>query len=89
MAGAVFVLLAMTTGGAVAHELHHAAHHGAGMHGSSICSWMCATDGVHVATPFYLTQLFRVVGHVPLSADSAFLTQRLLPSLPRAPPAFV
>ncbi|MDR4471646.1 MAG: hypothetical protein MRJ92_02995 [Nitrospira sp.] len=52
VAFAVIALLAVTTGTAVAHELQHAAHHDAAMHGSGICAWMCATAGVHVATPF-------------------------------------
>ncbi|GMV48925.1 MAG: hypothetical protein NBKEAIPA_00761 [Nitrospirae bacterium] len=86
LVGTVVLLLATTTGGAVAHELQHAAHHGAGMHASSICSWMCATAGVHVVTPVHLTQVFEVVGHVPVSSDGIFLTPRPLPSLPRAPP---
>ena len=37
--------LAVTTGSAVAHELQHAAHHDAGMHGSGICAWMCDRRG--------------------------------------------
>ena len=83
---AAVVLLAVTTGSAVAHELQHAAHHNAGMHGSGICAWMCATAGVHVVTPLHQTQTFDVVSHVPVRSDPACLTPLLTQSQPRAPP---
>lgn len=83
---AVVALLAVTTGSAVAHELHHAAHHDAGMHGSGICAWMCATAGVHVVTPVHAAQV------LALSGDALFLSGTVrLPQLSalcqsRAPP---
>lgn len=83
---AVIALLAVTTGSAVAHELQHAAHHDAGMHGSGICAWMCATAGVHVVTPVHATHV------LALSGDASFLSGRvLLPQVSalcqsRAPP---
>ncbi len=83
---AVIALLAVTTGSAVAHELHHAAHHDAGMHGSGICAWMCATAGVHVVTPVHATHV------LALSGDASFLSGLvLLPQVSalcqsRAPP---
>ncbi len=83
---AVIALLAVTTGSAVAHELQHAAHHDAGMHGSGICAWMCATAGVHVVTPVHATHV------LALSGDAAFLSGLvLLPQVSalcqsRAPP---
>lgn len=83
---AVIALLAVTTGSAVAHELQHAAHHDAGMHGSGICAWMCATAGVHVVTPVHATHV------LALSGDASFLSGMvLLPQVSalcqsRAPP---
>jgi hypothetical protein len=50
---AVLLLLGATTGGAFAHEVEHAAHHSAGMHGTGVCAWMCATAGA-VTTPALL-----------------------------------
>lgn len=88
VAFAVIALLAVTTGSAVAHELQHAAHHNAGMHGSGICAWMCATAGVHVVTSIHSTQLFEVLSLLAFDSDPAFLIQLLAPSHPRAPPAF-
>ncbi len=48
----VIVVLGMTTAGAVAHDLKHAAHHTASMHTSGICAWMCAAgqmlEGIQV-----------------------------------------
>ena len=88
VASAVIVLLAMTTGSAVAHDLQHAAHHDAGMHGSGICAWMCATAGVHVVTPVHSMPMFEVVCLLTFDSDHAVLVQLLSPSQPRAPPAF-
>lgn len=88
VAFAVIALLAVTTGSAVAHELHHAAHHDAGMHGSGICAWMCATAGVHVVTPVHSTHLFTVAGDASFRSDTVLLPQLLAPSRPRAPPLF-
>lgn len=88
VACAVIVLLAVTTGGAVAHELQHAAHHNAGMHGSGICAWMCATAGVHVVTPIHSMHLFTVAGEVSFRSDSMLLPQLLAPSRSRAPPVY-
>jgi len=83
---AVIALLAVTTGSAVAHELQHAAHHDAGMHGSGICAWMCATAGVHVVTPVHAIHV------LALSGDASFLSGTIrLPQVSalcqsRAPP---
>ncbi|MBP8116714.1 MAG: hypothetical protein KAY09_03185 [Nitrospira sp.] len=88
VACAVIVLLAVTTGNAVAHELQHAAHHDAGMHGSGICAWMCAMAGVHVVTPVHSTHLFSSAGDVSFRFDAVRLPQLLAPSRPRAPPLF-
>jgi len=88
VACSVIVLLAVTTGKAVAHELQHAAHHDAGMHGSGICAWMCATAGVNVVTPVHSTHLFAVAGDASFRSDTVLLPQRLAPSRPRAPPLF-
>lgn len=89
VACAVLVLLAVTTGNAVAHELQHAAHHSAGMHGSGICAWMCATAGTHVATPPHSTHLFALVSLLAFESDHAQFIQLLAPSHARAPPAVV
>jgi len=42
---AIVLILGLTTGGAFAHEVKHAAHHSAGMHATGICAWMCAVGG--------------------------------------------
>ena len=86
MACAVVVLLATTTGSTVAHELQHAAHHHAGMHGSGICAWMCATGATHVATPLHSAHLFALVGLLTFDSDHASLIPLLAPSQARAPP---
>ena len=86
VAFAVMALLAVTTGSAVAHELQHAAHHNAGMHGSGICAWMCATAGTHVATPIHSTHLFELVSLLTVDPLQALSTQLLASSHARAPP---
>ncbi|MGZ9189596.1 MAG: hypothetical protein ACXW39_06035 [Nitrospira sp.] len=88
VAFAVMALLAVTTGSAVAHELQHAAHHNAGMHGSGICAWMCATAGVHVVTSIHSAQLFEIISLLAFDSDHVFWIQLLTSSHPRAPPAF-
>jgi hypothetical protein len=87
VACAVIALLAVTTGSAVAHELQHAAHHSAGMHGSGICAWMCATAGTHVATPLHVTHLFALVSLLPFDSVQTLSIQLLASSHARAPPA--
>ncbi|MGC3972923.1 MAG: hypothetical protein QM771_00865 [Nitrospira sp.] len=84
---AVVALLAVTTGSAVAHELQHAAHHDAGMHGSGICAWMCATAGVHGVTPVHAMHVLAFSGDVSVLSTIVHLPQisALCPS--RAPPA--
>ncbi|MDR4480200.1 MAG: hypothetical protein R3B37_10730 [Nitrospira sp.] len=84
----IIALLAVTTGSAVAHEVQHTAHHNAGMHGSGICAWMCATAGVHVVTPIHSMHLFTVAGEVSFRSDSVLLPQFLAPSRSRAPPVY-
>ena len=88
VAFAVMAILAVTTGGAVAHELQHAAHHNAGMHGSGICAWMCATAGVQVVTPLHSPHLFALAGDVSFPVDIVLVPHLLAPSRPRAPPVF-
>jgi hypothetical protein len=89
MACAVIVLLGLTTGSAVAHEIQHAAHHNAGMHGSGICAWMCAAAGAHVAPPIHQAEPFDLIGHVPPRSDKTNPSQPLVQSRPRAPPISV
>ncbi len=48
---AVVTMFAATTGGAVAHDLQHAAHHAAGLHSTGICAWMCAAGHVFGGIP--------------------------------------
>lgn len=83
---AVIALLAVTTGSAVAHELHHAAHHDAGMHGSGICAWMCATAGVHVVTPVYATHVLALSGDASFLSGMVHLPQVSALCQSRAPP---
>lgn len=42
MAVGLLVLVTATTGSAFAHDIQHAGHHSAAMHGKGICAWMCA-----------------------------------------------
>jgi hypothetical protein len=53
LAVAIVLMLGATTGSAFAHEIQHAAHHNAGMHGTGICAWMCATAGAVVTAAFH------------------------------------
>ena len=89
VAFAVIALLAVTTGSAVAHELQHAAHHDAGMHGSGICAWMCATAGVHVVTPVHGTHLFALTGDVFFPSGTVLLPQLPASCQSRAPPVSI
>ncbi len=52
---AIVLMLGATTGSAFAHEIQHAAHHTAGMHGSGICAWMCASAGAVATAAIYAT----------------------------------
>jgi hypothetical protein len=83
---AVLLMLGVTTGSAVAHEIQHAAHHTAGMHSSGICAWMCATAGTAVTIVLQpLRSEAAQVASLPSTfspGSIAFLT----PLLPRAPP---
>lgn len=86
---AVIALLAVTTGSAVAHELQHAAHHNAGMHGSGICAWMCATAGVDAAPPVHEAHLLTLSGEFGMSSDRLLSSHPRSLSHSRAPPHFV
>lgn len=86
VAFAVIALLAVTTGSAVAHELQHAAHHDAGMHGSGICAWMCATAGVDVATSVHAAHLLALSGDLSFSSDQLLFSQSGSLCQSRAPP---
>ncbi len=55
LAVAIVLMLGATTGSAFAHEIQHAAHHTAGMHGSGICAWMCASAGAVTTAAFHAT----------------------------------
>ena len=55
LAVAVLLMLGATTGSAFAHEIQHAAHHTAGMHGSGICAWMCASAGAVTTAAIHAT----------------------------------
>ncbi|HLG43993.1 MAG TPA: hypothetical protein VI337_03160 [Nitrospirales bacterium] len=86
LAVAVLLLLGATTGEAFAHEVQHAAHHNAGMHGTGVCAWMCATAGA-TTTPALLA------APVTVSEEAVLLFIRGLRSfdsfsrlLARAPP---
>jgi len=86
LAVAVLLLLGATTGETFAHEVQHAAHHNAGMHGTGVCAWMCATAGA-TTTPALLA------APVTVSEEAVLLFIRGLRSfdsfsrlLARAPP---
>jgi hypothetical protein len=55
LAVAIVLMLGATTGSAFAHEIQHAAHHTAGMHGSGICAWMCASAGAVTTAAVHAT----------------------------------
>ena len=55
LAVAIVLMLGATTGSAFAHEIQHAAHHTAGMHGSGICAWMCASAGAVTTAAIHAT----------------------------------
>jgi len=86
LAVAVLLMLGATTGGAIAHEIQHAAHHTAGMHNSGICAWMCTTAGTTAALILqpvhYETAQAAPLPVASFPASVAFLT----PLLPRGPP---
>ncbi len=84
--GAVIILIAATTGSAVAHELQHAAHHTAGMHGSGLCAWMCATTAVDTAGLVHHVQTFAAVERLSTSSARAGSDLIFTSSAPRAPP---
>jgi hypothetical protein len=46
LALAILAILSATPAGAVAHDLEHAGHHLASMHGTGLCAWMCAAGQV-------------------------------------------
>ncbi|TLY34992.1 MAG: hypothetical protein E6K60_12030 [Nitrospirae bacterium] len=89
LAVSVLIMLGATTGGAFAHEIQHAAHHTAGMHGTGICAWMCASAGA-VTTggiqPLTLTLLQNVAFTVPLAPPACETTDQLHA---RAPPVLL
>ena len=87
MAFAVVVLLAATTGGAIAQELQHAGDHKAATHGSGICAWMCATAGAHVAASLHSAPMFGLISLLALVPDQALFIHLPAPALARAPPA--
>jgi hypothetical protein len=82
---AVLLMLGVTTGSAVAHEIEHA-HHTAAMHGTGICAWMCAS-ATTAATSAVLPSAVVPVEDLPVPQDfrssSALFLNRLQA---RAPP---
>src|SRR5207247_10919605 len=89
LAVSVLIMLGATTGGAFAHEIQHAAHHTAGMHGTGICAWMCASAGAVTSRgiqPLTLTLLQRAAFTVPLAPPTCYTIDQLHA---RPPPALV
>jgi hypothetical protein len=84
--GAVIFLIAATTGTAVAHELQHAAHHTAGMHGTGLCAWMCATTAAESAASIHYLQILAVTERLSLCSERALLGPVLVSGSSRAPP---
>jgi len=83
---AIALVLGLTSVGAFAHEVNHAAHHSPGMHQTGICAWMCATSGA-IAT--FIVQPFPV-DRLEIAVASPVFPLRPLLLLPcvqaRAPP---
>jgi len=63
---AIVLILGLTTGGAFAHEVKHAAH-SAGMHQTGICAWMCATAGALTTPAIQPAGSFLIQFAVPVS----------------------
>jgi hypothetical protein len=82
----MIILIAATTGTAVAHELQHAAHHTAGMHGTGLCAWMCATVAAESTTAAHNFQLLSIIERLSLRSDRAVVAPLLSFGFPRAPP---
>jgi len=84
---AIALVLGLTSGGAFAHEVNHAAHHSPGMHKTGICAWMCATSGAMATFIIQSVPLDRLV----IAVASPILPLRPLLLSPyvqaRAPPA--
>jgi hypothetical protein len=83
----ILLMLGLTTGSAVAHEIQHA-HHTAAMHGTGLCAWMCAS-GSGAATATVVPSAVAPVENLPVPQD---LRSSSLPFLnrlqARAPPSF-
>lgn len=87
---AIIAMMGMTTSGAVAHEVKHAAHHSAASHSTGICAWMCATGAVAHQAPLYLAYSLGFVGLAlilygnPIRYFSASRLNSRAPPLPTA-----
>jgi len=73
MAVGLLVLIGATTGSAFAHDIQHAGHHSAAMHGKGVCAWMCAAG--------------QAMEEITLSLDSQASPVQSLSFLPHARPA--
>ena len=82
----IMILLAAWSANVVAHELEHADHHDAAMHGSGICSWMCATAGTHVATPLDSAYLFTFLSLLDTRSAQTLPIDLVFRSEARGPP---
>lgn len=83
------VLLLVMPSSAVVHELQHAKHHNAGMHGSGICAWLCAAATTHVATPVHWMHVFGFVSLPPSGSHLPLVIQLTALTRSRAPPDLV
>jgi TctA family transporter len=83
---AFLLMVGATTGAAVAHDLAHAGHHGAGMHGQGICAWMCVAGQGQEADS--VSQDSALLPYVSLNAPSFDAVSSLLAAviLSRGPP---
>jgi hypothetical protein len=83
---AVVLMLGVTTGSAVAHEIEHA-HHTAAMHGTGICAWMC-TSASTITTTAVLPSAVAPIEDLPIPQSLRYSSILFLNRLQaRAPPS--
>ncbi len=81
------LLLGATTGSAFAHEVQHAGHHSAGMHGTGICAWMCAAGQGIESAPLTIAGGVAPVATLPFVLDVACPSSPHATSPTRGPPS--
>jgi hypothetical protein len=86
LAVAILLMLGATTGSAFAHEIQHAAHHTAGMHGTGICAWMCAMVGAVTTAAIHVPLVTPIEGKALPFVSSLWASDSFSQLQARAPP---